>query len=71
MVYAGSYFSCCKGPVTTALMPVLRHVARKQIRDEPAWVPDPGSPRVRVLHSISQTDVLVAETRLSHLAPVR
>jgi hypothetical protein len=53
-----------------ALVPVLRYVARQLIRDELARMPGSGLPRVRLLHSISQASVLVAETRLSHLAPV-
>jgi hypothetical protein len=45
-----------------ALVPVLRYVARQLIRDELAWVSGSGLPRVRLLHSISQASVLVAET---------
>jgi hypothetical protein len=43
-------------------VPVLRYVARQLIRDELAWVSGSGLPRVRLLHSISQASVLVAET---------
>ena len=51
-------------------MPILRYVARQLIRNELARVPGSGLPRVRLLHSISQASVIVAETRLFTQLPV-